>query len=123
MKYRVFGRTGWQISEVGFGAWAIGGMWGPQKDEDSLAALGRALDLGVNFIDTAQEYGEGHSERLIARALKERGQRGGGGPVRVSTKIYPTQGHWPPFPDDVCAERFPAVYLREHVERSLRCRP
>src|SRR5207237_7069670 len=65
MQYRTFGRTNWQVSEIGFGAWAIGGSWGPQSDADSLAALERALDLGCNFIDTAQGYGEGHSERII----------------------------------------------------------
>ena len=66
MKYRTFGRTGWKVSEIGFGAWAIGGSWGPQDDSDSVAALNRALDLGVNFIDTAQGYGDGKSERVIA---------------------------------------------------------
>jgi aryl-alcohol dehydrogenase-like predicted oxidoreductase len=119
MHYRTFGRLGWQVSEIGFGAWAIGGNWGPQNDQDSLAALHRALDLGVNFIDTAQGYGNGHSERLIGQVLKERGQHGSG-PVRVATKIPPTPGHWPPFPYDICAERYPEDYLRERVEFSLR---
>jgi aryl-alcohol dehydrogenase-like predicted oxidoreductase len=61
-----------RVSEIGFGAWAIGGSWGPVKDKESLAALNRAVDLGVNFIDTADVYGEGRSEQLIARLLKER---------------------------------------------------
>lgn len=72
MNYRPFGRTGWQVSEVSFGAWAIGGSWGEVADADALAALRTALDLGINFIDTADVYGDGRSERLIAQVLKER---------------------------------------------------
>jgi len=72
MRYRELGRTGWKVSEISFGAWAIGSMWGKVDDNESLAALHRALDLGVNFIDTADVYGMGHSERLIARLKKER---------------------------------------------------
>ena len=74
MKYRQLGRTGWKVSEISFGAWAIGGAWGEQRDEDSLAALHRALDLGVNFFDTADVYGDGRSERLIARLRRERSE-------------------------------------------------
>jgi aryl-alcohol dehydrogenase-like predicted oxidoreductase len=72
MEYREFGRTGWKIASVGFGAWAIGGTWGPVDDEESLKTLHRALDLGVNFFDTADVYGDGRSERLLARLKKER---------------------------------------------------
>lgn len=72
MQYRTLGRTGWQVSTVSFGAWAIGGTWGPVQDADSLAALHRALDLGVNFFDTADVYGDGRSERLLARLRRER---------------------------------------------------
>ncbi|MGA2181381.1 MAG: aldo/keto reductase [Verrucomicrobiota bacterium] len=72
MKYRELGRTGWKVSEISFGAWAIGGTWGPVEDKESLAALHRALDGGVNFFDTADVYGDGHSERLLARLRKER---------------------------------------------------
>jgi len=72
MNYRELGRTGWQVSEISFGAWAIGSMWGKVDDAESLAALHRAIDLGVNFIDTADVYGMGRSERLIARLRKER---------------------------------------------------
>src|SRR5690606_16163562 len=81
MRYREFGRTGWQVSEVSFGAWAIGSAWGPVDDRESLAAMHTALDNGVNLIDTADVYGDGHSERLIARLLKERSER-----VYVATK-------------------------------------
>jgi aryl-alcohol dehydrogenase-like predicted oxidoreductase len=121
MKYRTFGRTGWKVSEIGFGAWAIGGKgWGPQKDDESLAALRRALDLGVTFIDTAQGYGDGHSEQLVGTVLAERGLKIGRGPVRVLTKIPPVPGAWPASPHDAAEKRYPASYLRERVERSLR---
>src|SRR6266516_3814938 len=72
MKYRSLGRTGWNVSEVSFGAWAIGGFWGNVSDDESLAALNRAIDEGVNFIDTADVYGDGRSERLIAQLKKSR---------------------------------------------------
>jgi aryl-alcohol dehydrogenase-like predicted oxidoreductase len=72
MHYRELGRTGWKVSEISFGAWAIGSMWGEVDDQESLAALHRAIDLGVNFIDTADVYGMGRSERLVARLRKER---------------------------------------------------
>ena len=72
MKYRELGRTGWKISEISFGAWAIGGTWGKVDDRESLAALHAALDGGVNFFDTADVYGDGHSERLLAKLKKER---------------------------------------------------
>ncbi|HVT27407.1 MAG TPA: aldo/keto reductase, partial [Lacipirellulaceae bacterium] len=63
MQYRELGRTGWKVSTVSFGAWAIGGAWGSVDDKESVAALDRAVDLGVNFIDTADVYGDGRSER------------------------------------------------------------
>jgi aryl-alcohol dehydrogenase-like predicted oxidoreductase len=118
MKYRTFGRLGWQVSEIGFGAWAIGGSWGAQSDDDSVRALHTALDLGCNFIDTAQGYGEGRSERIIARVLKE---RKGNERVYVATKIPPkSPGKWPPSPYDRIEDRFPEKYLRERLEFSLR---
>src|SRR5438105_4369760 len=76
MEYRTLGRTGWNISVIGFGAWGIGGGdWGNTDDKTSLAALHRAIDLGVNFIDTADVYGDGHSERLIAEVRKARSEQ------------------------------------------------
>jgi aryl-alcohol dehydrogenase-like predicted oxidoreductase len=117
MKYRTFGRLGWKVSEIGFGGWAIGGSWGPQSEADSLAALNRALDLGCNFIDTAQGYGDGKSERVIAQVLSSRR----GEKVYVATKIPPTSpGAWPPSPHDRAEERYSEKYLAERLERSLR---
>lgn len=72
MHYRELGRTGWQVSDISFGAWAIGASWGAVDDGESLAALHRAVDLGYNFIDTADVYGDGHSERLVAQLKRER---------------------------------------------------
>ena len=72
MQQRVLGRTGWRVSAIGFGAWAIGGSWGPVDDCESMAALHAAIDSGVNFVDTADVYGDGHSERLVARLRRER---------------------------------------------------
>jgi aryl-alcohol dehydrogenase-like predicted oxidoreductase len=71
MKYRNFGKTGWKVSEVGFGAWAIGADWGHVDEQEALDALREAIEQGVNFIDTADVYGDGRSERLIAKVLKE----------------------------------------------------
>lgn len=81
MKYRPFGRTGWNIAEVGFGAWAIGADWGQVDEATAMATLHRALDLGVNFYDTADVYGDGRSERLLARLRRERSE-----PFYVATK-------------------------------------
>ena len=81
MKYRSLGRTGWNVSTISFGAWAIGGAWGSVDDNESLAALDRAIDLGVNFIDTADVYGDGRSERLVAELRKRRSEK-----IYVATK-------------------------------------
>jgi aryl-alcohol dehydrogenase-like predicted oxidoreductase len=82
VNYRELGCTGWHVSEVGFGAWAIGGAWGQVDDSESLAALHKALDLGVNFVDTADVYGDGRSERLVGQVLRDRpGER-----IYVATK-------------------------------------
>lgn len=116
MKYRMFGRLGWQVSEIGLGAWAIGGTgWGKQDDAASIRALHKALDLGCNFIDTAQGYGDGHSEKIIGQVLKERG----GGRIYVATKIPPVQGTWPPSPYDKIEDRYPEGFLRKQIESSL----
>ena len=81
MKYRKLGRTGWNVSEISFGAWAIGNAWGNVDDHESLAALHRAVDVGVNFFDTADVYGDGRSERLLARLKRERSEE-----VIIATK-------------------------------------
>ncbi|HEX7733628.1 MAG TPA: aldo/keto reductase [Ktedonobacteraceae bacterium] len=109
MEYRTLGRTGWNISTIGFGAWGIGGdAWGSTDDKSSLAALHQALDLGVNFIDTADVYGDGHSERLIAQVRKERGEQ-----IIVATKAGRRL-------NPHVAAGFTRENLTSFVERSLR---
>ena len=116
MKFRKLGRTGLNVSEIGFGAWAIGeSWWGKQPENDSIDALHRALDLGVNFIDTAAGYGEGKSERIIGRVLKERKEE-----VIVATKTPPAPGPWPPSPYCDMSERYSEKYIRENIEERLR---
>jgi aryl-alcohol dehydrogenase-like predicted oxidoreductase len=82
MQYRQLGRTNYKVSEISFGAWAIGGTWGDVKDDESLAALYKAVDLGVNFFDTADVYGDGHSEKLLAQLKKDRKEE-----IIIATKV------------------------------------
>jgi len=108
MKYRSFGRTGWKVSEIGFGAWALGADWGEVSEGDALEALHASIDRGVNFIDTADVYGDGRSERLVGRLLKERKER-----IYVATKAgRRLEPH--------VAEGFTRENLASFVERSLR---
>ena len=114
MEYRILGKTGLRISTIGFGAWAIGGnMWGPQDDNDSIAALNKAIDLGVNFIDTAAAYGNGHSEKIIGQVLKTRKEK-----IYIATKIPPLM--WPPPPDTHAKDAFPKEKIITSVEQSLK---
>ena len=117
VRYREFGRTGWKVSEIGFGGWQIGGSWGAVDDDASVRTLLHAFDRGINFVDTAQLYGAGHSETVIGRALKQ----WNGGKIYVATKTQPTV--WPDPEDNAPATfgRFPDWHLRENVENSL-CR-
>lgn len=114
MKKRTIGKQGPEISEIGFGAWAIGGSWGEQSEKDSLEGLETALDQGVNFIDTAAGYGDGKSERIIGKFLKSRSER-----VYVCTKAPPAPGKWPPSPYCRMEERYSEKYLRKNVEERL----
>ncbi len=108
---------GWKVSEIGFGAWAIGGdMWGPQDDRTSISALHAAIDRGVNFIDTAQGYGKGHSEELIGKVLQERSEE-----IYVATKVPPVPGTpWPPPENQDPNISFPADYIIAACDNSLR---
>ncbi len=119
MQYRPFGSHAFNCSEIGFGAWAIGGSWGAQSDQDSLAALHRSLDLGCNFIDTAAGYGNGRSERLIGEVLRQRATAGRKEKIFVATKTPPAAGHWPPSPYCRADERYPEQYLRENIAQRL----
>lgn len=115
METRVLGRTGIPVTVIGFGAWAIGSQWGPQEDEESVRALHRAIDLGCRFIDTAQAYGEGRSEGLVARVLAERAEE-----VVVATKVPPKNRVWDPPAGTPIREAFPKEYIIERCEVSLR---
>jgi len=119
MKLRPFGKHPFSCSEIGFGAWAIGGSWGAQSDTDSLAALRRALDLGCNFIDTAAGYGNGRSERLIGQLLRERTKSHPSSRIFVATKTPPAPGEWPPSPYDRAEDRYSESYLRANVAERI----
>ena len=112
----MLGRTGLEVSVLGYGAWGIGkGMWVGADDEASLASLRRAIELGVNFIDTARVYGDGHSEELVGEAV-----RAAPHPVYVSTKVPPKNGRWPAPPGARAEAAFPGDWIVECTERSLR---
>lgn len=117
VEYRQFGRSGWEISEISFGAWQLGGQWGPVDDEESVSTLLAAYEAGVNFVDTAQMYGSGHSETVVGRSLRE---WAGPDPVYVATKAQPVK--WPDVADDdpKFAALYSDEYLVEQVEGSLR---
>jgi aryl-alcohol dehydrogenase-like predicted oxidoreductase len=108
MQYRELGHTGWKVSTISFGAWAIGGTWGDVRDEESLAALHRALDLGVNFFDTADVYGDGRSEQLLAKLRKERSEA-----FYIATKVGRRL-------DPHVASGYTRQNLTAFVERSLK---
>jgi aryl-alcohol dehydrogenase-like predicted oxidoreductase len=115
MHERRLGRTGLSVSEIGYGSWGIGGsMWLGAEDQESLRALRRAIDLGVNFIDTAAVYGRGHSERLVGEVVRERDER-----IVVASKVPPMNGQWPARDGTDPDEVFPAEHIRKWTERSL----
>jgi aryl-alcohol dehydrogenase-like predicted oxidoreductase len=114
MRYRTFGRTGWQVAEVGYGMWGMAG-WTGSDDRESLASLEHAIGLGCNFFDTAWAYGEGHSERLLGRTLRNHpGKR-----LYVATKIPPMNRRWPARREYRLDDVFPPDYIREYTEKSL----
>jgi aryl-alcohol dehydrogenase-like predicted oxidoreductase len=112
---RTLGKTGLQVSELGFGAWGIGGtMWIGADDAESLRALRLAIDRGVNFLDTAYGYGDGHSEQLVGAAIRESAET-----VYVASKIPPKNMQWPAPPGARAEETFPAQWIVACTERSL----
>jgi aryl-alcohol dehydrogenase-like predicted oxidoreductase len=116
MRYRRLGRTGLEVSEIGYGAWGIGGaQWGGADDDESIQALHRAIDLGLNFVDTALAYGRGRSERLVGRVVRERDET-----VHVATKVPPKNRIWPAEKGSALDDVFPRGYVSECVDQSLR---
>jgi aryl-alcohol dehydrogenase-like predicted oxidoreductase len=115
VRYRRLGRTGIEVSEIGYGAWGIGGsQWGGADDDESIQALHRAIDLGLNFIDTALAYGQGRSERLVGQVVRERPER-----IYVATKVPPKNLTWPAPAGVPVEEAFPADHIKACAELSL----
>jgi aryl-alcohol dehydrogenase-like predicted oxidoreductase len=116
MKHRKLGRTNFDVSEIGYGAWGIGGsMWIGASDKESLAALRRAIELGVNFIDSALAYGNGHSEELVGNVVREAPHK-----IYVATKVPPKNSLWPARPGIGIEEVFPRDYVVRMTETSLK---
>src|SRR5579862_2908449 len=116
MRYRKLGRTNFEVSEIGYGAWGIGGkQWLGGNDDESVQALSRAIELGLNFIDTALAYGEGHSERLVGQVGKSAKKK-----VFIATKVPPMNRQWPARPMIGIEEVFPRDYIVECTEQSLK---
>jgi len=114
MRYRRFGRLGWQVSEIGYGMWGMGG-WSGSDDQESLAALERAFALGCNFFDTAWAYGQGRSERLLGQTLRR-----ANGKAYVATKVPPKDLVWPGKASTPIRDVFPPDHIREYTEKSLK---
>ena len=115
MRYRTLGRTGLEVSEIGFGTWGVGAdAWKGGTDADSLAAMRRAIELGVNFIDTAIVYGSGHSEKLVGQIKREHPE------VMIATKVNPANWEWPASDTTPADEAFSAAHVIARTEESLR---
>ena len=114
MNYRRFGRTGWQVSDIGYGMWGMGG-WKGSDDEESLRSLQRAIDLGCNFFDTAWAYGEGYSEKLFKRIAKVNPDK----KLYIATKIPPKNFVWPSKREFTLEDCFPPDHIEEYVHKSL----
>jgi aryl-alcohol dehydrogenase-like predicted oxidoreductase len=119
MRFRKFGRLGWNVSEVGYGTWGLGGGpsgWQGGDDTESISALHRAIELGCNFFDTAWIYGRGHSEKLVGAATRLIG----GNRLYTATKVPPRNLAWPASPNDRAEEVFPYEHIVQYAENSLR---
>lgn len=114
MEYRRFGRTGWNVSEIGYGMWGIAG-WTGSDDAESLGSLDHALELGCNFYDTAWAYGDGHSERLLGRLVNAHPEQR----IYLASKIPPKNRQWPSHRGSRLDNVFPPDYIREYAEKSL----
>jgi len=115
MQYRRFGRTGWNVSEIGYGMWGMAG-WTGSEDAESLASLQRAVDLGCNFFDTAWAYGDGHSEQLLGKVLRANP----GKTLYTATKVPPKNREWPSRREYSLDDCYPPEYIEEYVEKSLK---
>jgi len=116
MQYRDFGKTGWKVSEISFGGWQIGGQWSAVDDGASIRTLLHAYERGVNFVDTAELYGAGHSEEVIGESLRQ----WSGGRIYVATKIQPTVWPSPDDDDPSMGGRYPEWHLRSGVDAAIK---
>jgi len=114
MRYRQFGRTGWQVGDIGYGMWGMGG-WTGSSDRESLESLQTAVNLGCNFFDTAQAYGDGHSEELLGATVRANSDKR----LYTATKIPPKNKQWPARPQSTLEESYPPAHVEEFVHRSL----
>ena len=114
MNYRTFGRTGWQVGDIGYGMWGMGG-WSGSDDEESLSSLQKSVDLGCNFFDTAWVYGNGHSEKLLGELVRANPDK----KLYLATKIPPKTLHYPARPNDKAEENYPPEHVEEYVHKSL----
>jgi aryl-alcohol dehydrogenase-like predicted oxidoreductase len=114
MQYRSFGRLGWQVGEIGYGMWGLAG-WSGSDDDETAAALERAVELGCNFFDTAWAYGNGHSERLLGALVRNHP----GKELYVATKVPPKNFKWPSRRSYALDDCFPADHIRQYAEKSL----
>ena len=117
MKFRLLGRTGLNVSEVGMGCWEIGGDFWKSTDEKSMESLKTAAKLGINFFDTAFDYGQGHSEQIVGKFLKENSERKRN--IVVATKVPPKDGHWPAIDNDI-QNAFPKDHIMEYAMKSYK---
>jgi aryl-alcohol dehydrogenase-like predicted oxidoreductase len=115
MKYRTFGRTGWQVSEIGYGMWGMG-SWSASDDDESLSSLQAAVDKGCNFFDTAYAYGQGRSEGLLGQIVRANPDR----KLYTATKIPPKNQTWPARAESTVEETFPPDHIEEFVHLSLK---
>src|SRR4026209_1422869 len=114
MRYRTFGRTGWKVSDIGYGMWGLAG-WTGSDDDESLKSLHRAVELGCNFFDTAWAYGEGHSEQLLGQLVRAHPDK----KLYVASKIPPKNFKWPAEPKYSLDDCYPPEHIRKYVESSL----
>ncbi|MDP4223785.1 MAG: aldo/keto reductase [Bacteroidota bacterium] len=115
MKYRTFGKTGWKVSDIGYGMWGMGG-WTGSDDDESMQSLQLAADIGCNFFDTAWGYGDGHSEGLLGRLVRANKRK----KLYTATKIPPKNFRWPARPEFSLDDCFPPGHIEEYVEKSLK---
>ncbi len=114
MRYRKFGRTGWDVSEIGYGMWGMGG-WSGSDDSESIGSLQRAIDLGCNFFDTAWVYGNGHSEKLLGQIVRANPSR----KLHVASKVPPKNNAWPAPGNSMLEENYPPEHITQFVDQSL----